>query len=92
MSAGDPLQLRLWLSALQTLPNPPKSHIFSCALRRFCKTRLRCWQDPAAKSRWLLLGSPLGLKKLKAAEADPRCRCVELDLEAEVQDFSGFGE
>ncbi|CAE7183438.1 pikAI, partial [Symbiodinium microadriaticum] len=40
-------------------------------------------QDPAAKSRWLLLGSPLGLKKLKAAEADPRCRCVELDLEAE---------
>ena len=35
MSAGDPLQLRLWLSALQTLPNPPKFYIFSCALRRF---------------------------------------------------------
>ena len=50
------------------------------------------WQEPAATSRWLLLGSSSGLKKLKAAEADPRCRCAELDLDGEAgpPDF-GFG-
>ena len=85
MSAGDPLRFRLWLSALQKLPSIQNFELLSRGMP------FSWWQEPAATSRWLLLGSSSGLK-LKAAEADPRCRCAELDLDGEAgpPDF-GFG-